>query len=199
MTFKEKIKNIWDYDKWYILGGIAAVIALVFFVKDVFFKEKFDYTVVYQGIGYMSEEQVETFRSVISSYAEDLNGDGKANADLIYVEFSSPDESRPQLDRDKNTLLMTEIAMQENCIFIVEKERILSIYENDTKYFTDLSTVNANLEENTLFVELKNTPVYEELPFLDGDLVLILRKPYNEKYNEIYENSRNYVERILNS
>ncbi len=199
MTFKEKIKNIWDYDKWYILGGIAAVVALIFFVKDIFFKEKFDYTVIYQGIGYMTEEQVKDFQAVVSSYAEDINGDGKENADLIYIEFSKPDESRPQLDRDKNTLLMTEIAMQENCVFIMEKERILSIYDNDTKYFTDLSTINKTLEENTLFIELKNTPLYEKLPFLDGDLVLILRRPYNEKYNSVYESSIKYVENILNS
>lgn len=199
MTFKEKVKNIWDYDKWYILGGIAAAVALFFFVKDIFFKEKFDYTVVYQGIGYMSETEIASFETVISSFAEDVNGDGKKNADLINVEFSKADESRPQLDRDKNTLLMTELAMQENCIFIMEKERLLAIYENDTKYFTDLSSICESLEENTLFIEIKNTVLYEELPFLDGDLVLMLRRPYNEKYNDIYDNCRKYVESILNS
>ena len=90
MTFKEKVKNIWDYDKWYILGGIAAAVALFFFVKDIFFKEKFDYTVVYQGIGYMSETEIASFETVISSFAEDINGDGKMNRALNLTAIKTP-------------------------------------------------------------------------------------------------------------
>lgn len=197
MTFSQKIKNIWDYDKWYILGGIAAAVAIFFFIKDVFFKEKYDYTVVYAAPGYLSEEGLETFESVLSSYADDLNKNGKSNADVINIEFPSAEELNPQIDKEKNTLLMAELAMQENCIFIIAEDRLLELYENNTDAFTDLSELSDKIESGTYYIPIKDTGLSGRIPGLDENLVLALRKPYVAKYNDIYNNCRNYISRIL--
>ena len=197
MTFKEKIKNIWDYDKWFIIGGLVLILALCYFAKDVIFKEKFDYTVVYAAEGYLTEEELNTFNNVLAEYAEDLDENGKTNVKIINIEFPPEGANHGQILKEKNTLLMTELALQENCIFIIEEEKILSLYENNTDAFLDLSTLSEEIPEGTRYIKLNQTKLKDKLPMLDGELILVLRVPYIEKYLDIYEDCQNYIDRIL--
>ncbi len=197
MTFKEKIKNIWDYDKWFIIGGLVLIIALGYFAKDVIFKEKFDYTVVYAAEGYLSEDELQNFNDVMATFAEDLDKNGKTNVKIINIEFPPEGTVGGQILKEKNTLLMTELALQENCIFIIEEEKLLSLYENNTDAFLDLSTLSDEIPEGTKYIKLNQTELKNKLPMLDDELILVLRVPYLEKYLDIYESCRNYVARII--
>lgn len=198
MTFKQKVQNIWDYDKWYILGGIVILICLFLFVKDVFFKEKVDVQVVSVAYGYLSKDQVETTEKVLSEFTEDINGDGKTTVNLLNIEFSPKNASRPQLDREANTQFMAEASMQENCIFIIDKTQFEKIWKEDYSSLTDLSTL-ADFDENTYFIPISETALSERLPFLDENLLFIVRIPYSQDAMGSYEEALKFARKLLNS
>jgi hypothetical protein len=199
MTFKEKIRNIWDYDKWFIIGGIFIAIMLVVFIKDVFFKEKADIQIVSASVGYLSKSEVLSAESYFGSFATDINGDGIANVKLLNIGFSPEHAKNPQLDKDSSTQLIAELTMQENCLFIIDKANFEAIWKGDYSSLTDLSELSDKIEKDTFFIPLKDTKIKDNLPFYSEDLLLILRVPYIDRYKENFEYQKAFLERLLNS
>lgn len=198
MTFKEKVRNIWDYDKWFIIGGIFIAIMLVVFIKDVFFKEKTDIQIVSASVGYLSKAEVLSAEEYFGSFATDINNDGKTDVKLLNIGFSPEHAKNPQLDKDSSTQLIAELTMQENCLFIIDKSNFEAIWKGDYSSLTDLSDLSDKIEKDTFFIPLKNTKIKDNLPFYNEDLLLILRVPYVERYKEGYEHQKAFLSRLLN-
>ncbi|MBQ5320738.1 MAG: hypothetical protein J6K88_01560 [Oscillospiraceae bacterium] len=199
MTFKEKVRNIWDYDKWFIIGGIFVAIMVFLFIKDVFFKETADFQIVSVSVGYLSKENVETTERYFSSFAPDKDGDGVSTVNLLNIEFSPEHAKNPQLDRDASTQLIAELSLQQNCLFIIDKANFEAIWKGDYSSLCDLSSLSEKFEEGTFFIPISQTAIKDNLPFYDEDLLFIIRIPYDNRYKDDYELYLKLAESLLNS
>ena len=169
MTFKEKVRNIWDYDKWFIIGGIFVAIMVFLFIKDV------------------------------SSFAPDKDGDGISTVNLLNIEFSPEHAKNPQLDRDASTQLIAELSLQQNCLFIIDKANFEAIWKGDYSSLCDLSSISEKFEEGTFFIPISQTAIKDNLPFYDEDLLFIIRIPFDNRYKDDYELYLKLAESLLNS
>lgn len=87
-TPAEKIKNIWFHDKWYIIGIAALVIVVAFMVAQCATREKYDLKVVVYTYTPVADNSNELIAEYLEQYCGDIDGDGKANIQVINCSFS---------------------------------------------------------------------------------------------------------------
>ena len=83
-SFRSRLSNFWYYYKWYTIVITVLVVTVAFSTVQCATAEKFDYTLLLacSDAGY-SNAQIIALQQELSVYAEDLNGDGKANVRLL--------------------------------------------------------------------------------------------------------------------
>ena len=82
-----KLENVWYYYKYYILGGILALVVLAIAIGSCAKRGKYDVNVLY-----MTHEYVDVNRQLdplFDNYAKDVNGDGKANTQVITISYGT--------------------------------------------------------------------------------------------------------------
>lgn len=79
LTPQEKRRNWWEYHKWYVVAGIAALFAVAFFVWDIAQNAKNtpDYQIAYVGKTFLNDETITALQDAFAELGEDLNGDGQ--------------------------------------------------------------------------------------------------------------------------
>lgn len=95
LTRKEKWDNWWDYHKWHVVLGTAAVL----FVGNLIWswitkvEPEPDYGVAYVGSGTLSDETVEALEQRFAELGQDLNGDGQVWVRVSQYRIYAADES----------------------------------------------------------------------------------------------------------
>lgn len=74
---KEKAQNWWHYYKWVVVGGVVAVIALAWIIKDTVFQTRPDYQVAYVGQHELPADTAAALSTALQAYGQDRNGDGQ--------------------------------------------------------------------------------------------------------------------------
>lgn len=94
-TKKEKAANWWHYHGWMVVAGIAAVVLLVWVVRDTVFRVRPDIKVGYVGEQNLPIDTAAALTAALESFCTDLNGDGKVVVQLnqYTVDFDSADDS----------------------------------------------------------------------------------------------------------
>ncbi|MEG0542688.1 MAG: hypothetical protein RR461_08295 [Angelakisella sp.] len=134
MTPKERLLNFWFYYKWWVLGGVVALIMLLVFIRDVRSNVKPDYTIGLLTSYVMPEETVQALETAILPYANDRNGDGKTVVYLspysIPVNGAAPAD--PMAHAANMTRLSGDIQMGDSMLFItdnvVEYQKLLELF-----------------------------------------------------------------------
>ncbi len=75
-TKKEKFANFWHYHKYIILGAIAALILIVFFIVDVLSVVEPDYSIGLLNHSSLPTQAIEALEAQLELQVDDLNGDG---------------------------------------------------------------------------------------------------------------------------
>ncbi|MEE1161166.1 MAG: hypothetical protein U0K70_03800 [Acutalibacteraceae bacterium] len=88
-TPKEKWDNFWFQYKWYVVAIVATVAVLTVLIAQCATKTKYDLQVVYFTYTTALDEQTEGIADYLQKYAEDTNGDGEINVQVVNVSFSN--------------------------------------------------------------------------------------------------------------
>lgn len=196
-TPKDKFKNFWDYSKWYVISGIALAALIAFLVVQCATKPAYDLKVVFFTYDAVLDEQLSPAAEFLSKYAEDINGDGQANVQIINCSIS-----------DKNTnVTMRNTALQKiQSIIVAEPSALLFILdEKSVKYFDNLdSGINSMFDENPVLLgeDFYESTKHENFGTLPKDLTLYCRKvsgtmiEKNKEISKYYDASRNIITAI---
>ena len=198
-TPKDKFINFWDYSKWFVISGVALAVLIAFLVVQCATKTEYDLKVVYFTYDAVIDEQLTPVSKYLSQYADDLNGDGEKNVQVINCSIS-----------DKNTAVtMRNTALQKmQSIIVAEKSALLFILDDKSvKYFDNLDGgLYAMFEENSLLLEedFYSATKHENFGTLPDDLTLYCRKVLDttiEKNKDIikyYDGAQKIINGIKN-
>ena len=120
-TPKEKWDNWWDYNKNYVLIGLAAVIAVGLMIRNTIVNRapEPDYQLAVIGSKYLPEETVLALEDALTVYGHDLNGDGKTVVNVVeYPLFS--DDVIYQTTVSAQVRLSVDFEECESVIFLME-------------------------------------------------------------------------------
>ena len=87
-TPKEKWDNFWFQYKWYVIAVVATVVILTVLIAQCATKTEYDLKAVYFVYNTALDAQTEKVSDYLEKYADDTNGDGEINVQVVNVSFS---------------------------------------------------------------------------------------------------------------
>ena len=118
LPFKERAKNFWFYNKWYVVGVVFVVLLLSFTLYECATQEQYDLQIFYISETAISDETVTKMEEYFSQFVEDINGDGVANV-LVSAMSANPDLS-PEQAYAAQTKLMADLSSGESMAFLAD-------------------------------------------------------------------------------
>ena len=161
-TPKEKFANFWHYSKWYVIATVAIVALIVFMVAQCVSKPKYDLKVVYFTYTPALDELTEPIAEYIEKYAEDIDGDGKVNVQIINCSVSDGQGSV----MNRNTTLQklqSILVAEESALLFITDEKADAYFENMSEGDKDFFYNTVKLDEN-FYKEVKTKEAYGTLP-----------------------------------
>lgn len=117
-TPKEKWDNFWFQYKWYVIAITAVTVILAVLITQCATRTKYDLEVVYFTYTSVLDEQTNKIADYLTAYAEDINGDGEINVQVVNVSFSDK-SGDSQYKYTMLTKLQAMIAGDENAILYI--------------------------------------------------------------------------------
>lgn len=190
LSLWKKITNFFYHNKWWLGIGTVLAAAAVFLVHNLLTKPHPDLTVIvlgeYDSVGY-----AEGLADYVESFADDFNGNGKTEAEIYYIPYSSDDYKNYANGVDGK--LATQFQAAESVIVIGGSD--VNDILNPEEIFVNLEELypdNKNVKEYRF--NLKDTDFAERIgignELSDDELFIAIRRPKNlmyAKYKEIEE------------
>lgn len=122
-TFKMWLENFWYYYKWHTIVALVVVLAITVSLAQCVTRRQYDYSVIFAcGEAKFSNAQLEALQEQLNPFAEDLNGDGVANVQLIECTY----------DTATSSLQTVQTARQKMQSILMNDNRALLIISDDT-------------------------------------------------------------------
>lgn len=120
LTFTDKLKNIWFHDKFAIIVIGMLVVAIALLITQCATKTKYDLTVVMFSHKVTGDPNCEKMGEYLKPYAQDINGDGEVNVNVINCSIN---ELRDSEHSYKNRTSMSSIIANDESalLFITDK------------------------------------------------------------------------------
>ena len=123
-TRKDKAVNWWDYHKWWVYGGVIALILVGWMVHDLFFQAKPDYYVSYVVRQELPDETAYRLERALEELCGDRNGDGRVlvQVDQYILTFDEQDTALNDyyMTNSINQMLVSVANSEGSCIYILE-------------------------------------------------------------------------------
>lgn len=122
-TFNEKRKNFWYHYKVHTVLAIGLIIVLAITTMQCLTREKYDYEVMYFAYSVAVDVQTEKIEQYLEKYADDINGDGKVNVNVVNcsVKDSNRDASRENTYYKIQSIIAAEKSI---AVYIVDEKAI---------------------------------------------------------------------------
>ncbi len=147
---KSLVSNYWYYYKWYVIGGLFLLFALVVVITQSATREKYDASVIWAMYGYVDAPYVDEMAKELEKYCEDVDGNGEVNVRVILVTFTS-EGGMPNSD--------VEFSMQQKLVTQLSAGDVYIVVADEKTYENYLARLNTfeNIEDN-----------YPDNPNIDG-------------------------------
>ena len=120
-TPKEKWDNFWFQYKWYVIAITAITVVVAVMVAQCATRTAYDYEVVLFSYTSVLDEQADKIADYIEKYAEDMNGDGEVNVQILNCSFTDS-ASNTQYRYTMMTKLQSTIAADRNAMLYITDE-----------------------------------------------------------------------------
>ena len=160
-TPKEKWDNFWFQYKWYVVAITAVTVVLAVLITQCATRTKYDMEVVYFTYTAALDEQTNAVAKYIAGYAEDVNGDGEINIQVVNCSFNGK-SGDTQYRYSMMTKLQAMIAGDQNAMLFITDE-------DSYKYLADLSNGDGLFDGEPFmlgeeFYKATETDSYGKLP-----------------------------------
>lgn len=114
---QKKIENFWYYHSIHVAILVFLLLIVGYFVFQKMSVKKYDYAVAYVASKQLSYEDEATIKKTFENYADDYNGDGKTNIQVISYVFSGDEDV--QKDGASSIRLMGDLELGKfsSCIY----------------------------------------------------------------------------------
>lgn len=180
---KKKWDNFWYYYKYHVLGGVFALFCLFIFIRDLWTRVDYDYTVGFLGEYSLSEEDSESLQKWFEENGEDLNGDGEVQVQI--ADYPLPDGetgSDPQFFVANQTKFMADIQEGTSMLFFLN--------EGNYERFKKMDVFPADREQ----VQVKDCEGFRQTgnPISIQDMVVSMRLISEDSKMAADEEKQNY-------
>lgn len=86
---KKFIDDYWYYYKWYVIGGLFLLFALIVAITGTVTQEKYDTSVIWAMRGYVEQPYLDAMEEELEKYCDDLDGNGEVNVRVILITYTS--------------------------------------------------------------------------------------------------------------
>ena len=160
-TPKEKWDNFWFQYKRYVVAITAVTVVLAVLITQCATRTKYDMEVVYFTYTAALDEQTNAVAKYIAGYAEDVNGDGEINIQVVNCSFNGK-SGDTQYRYTMMTKLQAMIAGDQNAMLFITDE-------DSYKYLADLSNGDGLFDGEPFmlgeeFYKATETDSYGKLP-----------------------------------
>lgn len=125
MNPRQKLDNFWFYYKTHITVGLAAVIVLAVFIRDMTRVVPNDCQIGIMTPQHVSQELLDSLQQAVTPYGQDLNGDGKVTVAVTHYQLVLPGESAsdPSIQMAAMTRLSVDLQNCDTILFITDHPR----------------------------------------------------------------------------
>lgn len=201
-TLEEKWNNFWYHNKVtvFIVGFI--ILAVGFLTFQGLTKEVYDTTVLFCTFSYYDDQTLGELSENIEKSMTDTDGNGEVNVGIFQASYTAPGETIEQtgFEQALQSRILAEIYSGENCIFIVEKEYMEYLSENEV--FADLRILAGVESDKAVYgVSIADTPLLKNKSFdKNRDNFYIAIRGYKEGTDKkSYDAQVNAVKAIIAS
>ena len=125
LTRKEKIKNWFDYYKWFLAAGLVLVYIAFDLVHSAYVTahSKPDFTIGYIGSHLLPEDTVRALEEAVASLAPDADGNGKVIVSVVQYAKDidrSADDTAAGYNSASEVRLMADLEQEESDFFLLE-------------------------------------------------------------------------------
>ena len=127
-SFKGRMGYIWDYYKWYFIGGVIVIILAASLISQVFGRTRPDYVVILGTSAVLLDHSIEPLRQHLESLGEDINGDGEVVVEIhnlfrpASADTTAMTPERMRLIDSSMNRLMSELQLGNAILFITDED-----------------------------------------------------------------------------
>lgn len=202
-------ENIWYYYKWYIIGGVALLAFVVFFISEFVTRVQPDFTITYMGgLEGMGQVQAYQLEDEFAQVTQDIdnNGQKKAKFNIIYLDKDTNSEEMAAMYN------MADIEMAGgDSVVMLFSEKFLDRYakygfcdlsEYVKKFDIDESLLKRYDDGSVYAVEMSKNPIFTKLESIQTKGLYLVVRPLRENdksdwQKKNYENGLQMAEYIL--
>ncbi len=142
-TPREKLANFWYHYKWVVIACLCGAVLLAVLIGELVKKNPADYTLVLATEqGYFASE-LKPLQTMLEAYAEDLDGDGEVEVQIITCQMNGGGTREGQLASFQN--LQLHLASGDALLFVFEPQYYTwfkeTMSDKDYEFFTPLPTM----------------------------------------------------------
>jgi hypothetical protein len=172
-----KVSNFWYHYKVHTLSGIAILVLVAFFVRDIVLRVEPDVTVVLMAGRYLTTDTTAALQTALEETAGDFNGDGKVAVAIDPMQITPPAPEQtadtPPESAPADAPMMTGDSEMQYANLMKMSAVIASdsdpIYLLDQEMYDHLLAITAddNGVTQSMFVPMEGVPaaIGESLPF----------------------------------
>ena len=146
-TGTAKAKNFWDYNKWFILGGLVIAISVVFMVAKCAAQPQYDLRVLAYTSEILGDQDCYAIEDYLKPLCEDITGDGEVYVQVINCSFNVETSTNEH-----------KYANQTKIQGIISAEPDVLLYITDEDTYTFLS----NIGNDVKLIEGEQSPLGEK-------------------------------------
>lgn len=202
MTLKEKIGHIWYYYKTYIIFGTIIAVALAIALKSCISKHNYDVNILYMTYGYSDDlNQSEELSEFFNKYAEDTNGDGIADTQIISIRYGIT----TQEITSANAMRSANLAAGKNVLFMLDEQNYNELKNGG--FLEDISALGTSEYLNGDRFEIFNSGLLDDISLFReiGDQYYLCLRTYDAKkaesdknYKQQYDSAKRLLINIIN-
>lgn len=200
LTPRQKVENWWRYHWYFVLIGMAAVGLAIYFSSSWATAQPEDYSVIWLGSNYLSDEAELALSNALSAYGEDMNGDGQVVVRIrqIALDMRAVGERGTSGQQEYADLMALDADLNcgQSTIFILEDPEAFQAYSGALLYLDGSEPTGGAMDWENMAVSWQDA-VGTIPEGMDGPVWLACRGCWKEDQRESWENSRQFWNRII--
>lgn len=190
---KEWFGYVWDYYRYHILIGAAAIILAVFIIFQTVTAVKYDTNINFVAASVLEEDDAEKLADICEKNSNDINENGKVDIAVNQINFTKENEKSVEITMGLQEKLMALLNSPDEIVFIVDSKMLNTFekmkYTEDIFYENSLLTDEEALKTGKYAVSLKESTGFKNIGIDGSDLyVLIARMDYDDSFTKEEEN-----------
>ncbi len=200
LTARQRMENWWHYHWHYVLLALAVVIVTAYFASSWGSAPPEDYSVVWVGGHYLSDETENALSAALTAYGEDVNGDGQVVVSVrqVGLDMRAVAERGTSGQQEYADLmaLNEELNCGQSTVINLEDPEAFQTYSGALLYLDGTEPAEGAADWENMAVSWQD--VFGLLPEeMEDPIWLACRGCWKEEQREGWESSRQLWNRIV--